>query len=220
MKGDVLPASVEGLAAFGSGEAVDVALALAEKHGLKDPILASRGGVARGLYRLVLTGCLAKGDSRTDNNGPLGADYWLTWTTAFEPSDPGYELNKMVMDAIITLQTSSSVEALFKLVNQLSTLVYDAIPESEGGGGDGGGGEGALQDRTTRPEQDLAFMMDLKGEDGNPYDGFNDLPMASYTPQMHVELKGGVANLTAGLFGDPAEFRANGRADLEMIMRS
>ena len=195
---------------------MDIALALAEKHGLKDPILASRGGVARGLYRLVLTGCLAKGDSRTSSGGPLGDDHWVTWDCANEPSKPGYELNKMVIDAIVALQTSSSVEELGELVNELSALVYDAIPEGDDAGGEGDGG--ALQDRTTHPFQAIAFFMDLKDERGRPYRGVGAIPMANYTPAMHVEIRGAVAKLKAGLFGDPAEFRANGRADLWSIM--
>ena len=212
------PSSVEGLPAFGGGAGVDVALALAEKHGLKDSILACRVGVARGLYRLVLTGCLAVGDSRTHYSGPLGDDNWSSWVLAGEPSMPGYELGKMVLDAIVALQTSPSVEALGKLVNQLSALVFDAIPEGDDAGG-GGGGAGALQDMTTHPEQALAFLMDIKREDGSPYCEYGGaIPMANYTPQMHVEIKGGVAKLKAGLCGDPAEFDANGRHDLDMIM--
>lgn len=208
-KGDGLPASVEARPAFGGGEAVDVALALAEKHGLKDLILASRGGVARGLYRLVLTGCLAVGDSRTSRLGPLGDDAWVAWFCASDPSEPGYELGKMVMDAIVALQTSPSIKELGKLVNQLSDRVYDAIPEGDGGGGEGG--EGALQDKTTRPEQALSFLMYLSNNMGY-------IPMANYTPQMLVEIKAAVANLKAGLFGDPKYLYGYGRLDLANIL--
>lgn len=199
--------------AFGGGPGAVAALVIAEKYGLRDPILAERDRIALALHVVQLAVCTACGDSRTatEYSGllpPGHTESWDYWQTANTPSDPGYELNMVVLDAIKALQSCKGVGALERLVTELATAVYKDIPQGEGYV------EAKVEELNTRPSQELGF------EVGGALAGkYNDdvILMAKWTAEMKGEIEAAVAKLKAGEFGDPAKFHANGRGDLMMI---
>lgn len=195
--------------AFGGGPGADAALKFAEKYGLREPILAERDRIALALRVVQFAVCTACGDSRTAEGGCGGCcgfrKSWDGWRRATEPSDPGYELGLVVIDAIKALQSCKGVGALERLVTELATAVYKDIPQGEGYV------EAKVEELNTRPSQELGFEVGgaLAGKGNNAV-----ILMAEWTAEMKGEIKAAVAKLKAGEFGDPDEFHANVRGDL------
>lgn len=120
---------------------------------------------------------------------------------------PGYELGKLVIDAIIALKASLAVPALGDLTMQLSTLVFATIP------GDAGV---VIPTINNHPPQDMGIR-------SAPFAGRSFLeviPMADWTAENTHEMEAAITNLKSGDFGDPDAFYEDGRFDFMRIVNS
>jgi len=200
---------------FGGGTEVAAALAAAKKFGNLDAILLSREQLVTALFELQCTVCAAAGDARAAEQGCCGCLFfckpnWYDWDMAADPTDPGYELNKGVLDAMVAVQQCPAIKDLDRHVGELTSATYLAIPVGEEGGGVGSSSRAIVQ-LNTAPVQDFLRVAPLAGKD------FGKIPMAEWSANMKAEIEAAVGLLKSGAFGDPDSFFKVGRADFAMI---
>jgi len=208
--GDVVPPIATG-EPFGGGSEVAAALAVAEAAGLLALILTAREGLVTALHALQCAVCAAAGDARTSRDAAVRGDgpNWYDWDLA-DPTLPGYELNKGVLDAMVAVQQCPAIKDLDRHVGELTSGTFLAIPVGEEGGGVGSSSRAIVQ-LNTAPVQDFLRVAPLAGKD------FGKIPMAEWSANMKAEIEAAVGLLKSGAFGDPDSFFKVGRADFAMI---
>ena len=217
------PTKAPPLAILAESPDISKSMKLAEEHGLEGPIMEARHSIQLALFTMQCAVCTAVGDARTSHDEkvrPAGHPCWdrnesdtggqpgdYHWESANKPSMPGYELGKLVIDAIIALKANPAVAALGDLTTQLTTIVFATIPSDVGA---------EIPNINTHPVQDMLRSAPFAGKEIVDY-----IPMADWTATITREVKAAIAKLKSGDFGNPATFhKIGGRRDFVAIMYS
>jgi hypothetical protein len=182
---------------------------LAEARGLGAAILTAREDVVLAVFMMQCVICTATGDSRTalEKDRPVGEPDWSNWELTHTTSEPGYELYKQVIDAIVALQKSKGVVALADLTSKLTAAEFATIPGEVGG---------EIPGINMHPCQDMGLQSAPLAGKGSS----QAILLEDWTTEMHREMEGAIAKLKSGAFGNPATFSDDGRGDFGMIMQS